>query len=211
VETADVEPRRPAETRRTGTPLKALCRHRHLHAYVSFRRAYMAAAAQLGNDFAGVYPSEKTFRRWLAGELTELPRSEHCMVLEALFPGWTARQLLGLEPSPPKPAAVSDAGRSATPQHPTTHPSRLNKRESLVASAHESADFTAWAELGNIGEMTIEQIQADVRELSRTYLKVETQPCSCAPSHCATACLRCCAVARSPHKPGSCTAPPAGR
>lgn len=156
---------------RDGTPLKALCQQRHLHAYASFKRAYEKVAGELGDDFTGIYPSEKTLRRWLAGDLSELPRSEHCVILEALFPGWTARQLFGLEPpNPIAPGAVAVLGGVHT------RPAGYSTSEALVTSAHESADFLAWAELDNVGDMTIDQIQADVRELSRSYLKVDTEP-----------------------------------
>jgi hypothetical protein len=127
------------------TPLKKLCRERHIQTYQSFVRAYDKSAAGLGDDFTGVRPSEKTSRRWLAGELAELPRVEHCVVLEAMFPDWTARQLFGLD--------------AAAPPH-------LSGRDMLLASAEDSAAFLAWAESGNIGELTLEQIEADVRSLS---------------------------------------------
>lgn len=59
----------PSYARREGTPLKALCRQRHLQTYSSFRRAYDKAAKALGDEFVGIYSSDKTFRRWLAGWL----------------------------------------------------------------------------------------------------------------------------------------------
>lgn len=152
----------------SATPLKSLCLERHLQTYSRFSREYEQVAAALGGGFAGaVPPSPKTFRRWLGGQISELPRAEHCVVLEALFTGWTARQLFGLDP--PAHAVAVNA-------EDTAHRSAVDEGAALVASAEDSAEFLAWAELGNVGDLTVEQLQADVRVLSRSYLKTETVP-----------------------------------
>lgn len=75
------------------TMLKALLRERHLQNYGMFKRAYQKAARGLDKDLAGTYPSMQTFRRWLAGNVKNLPYAEHCAVLEAMLPGWTAADL----------------------------------------------------------------------------------------------------------------------
>jgi len=154
-------------TRVAVTPLKSLCRARHIQTYACFGRAYDNAAAALGAAFIGVRPSEKTFRRWLAGEIGDVPRAEHCLVLEVMFTGWTARQLFGLDP--PDDGAVTPATVARSRSDP-------DERGALVASAEDSAEFLAWAELGNVGDLTIEQIQVDVRRLARAYLKTDTGP-----------------------------------
>lgn len=75
------------------TMLKALLREKHLQNYGMFRRSYEKAAAELDKELVKTYPSEQTFRRWLAGRIKHLPRAEHCAVLEAMLPGWTVADL----------------------------------------------------------------------------------------------------------------------
>jgi hypothetical protein len=75
------------------TMLKALLREKHLQNYGMFRRSYEKTAAELDKELVRTYPSEQTFRRWLAGRIKNLPRAEHCAVLEAMLPGWTAADL----------------------------------------------------------------------------------------------------------------------
>ncbi|MGH3887464.1 MAG: hypothetical protein ACRDSZ_13005 [Pseudonocardiaceae bacterium] len=73
--------------------LKALLRDHHLQNYGMFKRAYQKAARSLDKDLVGTYPSVSTFRRWLGGHIQDLPHAEHCAVLEAMLPGWTAADL----------------------------------------------------------------------------------------------------------------------
>jgi hypothetical protein len=75
------------------TMLKALLREQHLQNYGMFKRAYQKTARRLDKSFVDTYPSEPTFRRWLAGRVKDVPHAEHCAVLEAMFPGWTAVDL----------------------------------------------------------------------------------------------------------------------
>ncbi|MFD9734630.1 hypothetical protein [Umezawaea sp. NPDC059074] len=48
--------------------------------------------------------------------------------------------------------------------------------EALMDAAEESASFLAWAESTNVGELTIDQMHADVRRIAHSYLKVPTLP-----------------------------------
>src|SRR5215813_13289200 len=48
---------------------------------------------RVDKTLVGTAPSRPQFHRWLSGSLTKLPHPHHCQVLEAMFPGWTARQL----------------------------------------------------------------------------------------------------------------------
>jgi hypothetical protein len=45
-----------------------------------------------------------------------------------------------------------------------------------MSAADESSDFLAWAESTNVGELTIDQMHAEVRRIAHTYLKVPTLP-----------------------------------
>jgi transcriptional regulator with XRE-family HTH domain len=73
--------------------------------------------------------------------------------------------------SPTTPEARVGAARPASEQDASS-----GDRDPLEASATTSADFLAWAEPSNVGDMTVDQIQADIREISRAYLKVDTEP-----------------------------------
>ncbi|MGQ0773809.1 MAG: hypothetical protein ACT4NY_05240 [Pseudonocardiales bacterium] len=58
-----------------------------------FRRAYQKAARGVDQDLAGTCPSRATLFRWVAGRVKQLPYPDHCAVLEAMLPGWTAAEL----------------------------------------------------------------------------------------------------------------------
>ncbi len=75
------------------TMLKALLRERHWQNYGLFKRAYQKAAKGLDKDLIETYPSRATLHRWMTGQVKELPYPEHCAVLEAMLPGWTAAEL----------------------------------------------------------------------------------------------------------------------
>jgi hypothetical protein len=87
------------------TILKALLREQHLQNYGMFKRMYEKTARTLDKSLVGTYPSEPTFRRWLAGRIKHLPHAEHCAVLEAMLPGWTAVDLF--QPCTPRPESTS--------------------------------------------------------------------------------------------------------
>ncbi len=46
----------------------------------------------------------------------------------------------------------------------------------LMDAADESAKILAWAETANVGDLTIEQIQVEIRRIAHGYLKVPTVP-----------------------------------
>lgn len=75
------------------TMLKALLRERNMHSHKMFKRAYEKSARKLDSSLATSYPSDRTFKRWVSGRTKDLPRAEHCAVLEAMFPGWSAPEL----------------------------------------------------------------------------------------------------------------------
>lgn len=76
------------------TLLKVLLRQRHMQGYRTFCKEYDRIAKQLDTDLIGRYPSKAQFYRWLSGDLLGLPYADHCRILEKMFPGWTADQLL---------------------------------------------------------------------------------------------------------------------
>ncbi|GAB3990544.1 hypothetical protein GCM10029978_118700 [Actinoallomurus acanthiterrae] len=60
-----------------------------------FRAAYENAARKVDRDLVGTAPSRAQLHRWISGGLKRLPYTDHCRVLETMFPGWTADQLFG--------------------------------------------------------------------------------------------------------------------
>ncbi|MBW0116500.1 DUF5919 domain-containing protein [Pseudonocardia abyssalis] len=78
----------------TQTLLKAMLRQRHMQEHRTFCRAYDKTAKQIDNALVGRHPSKATFYRWLAGGGSKLPHPDHCRVLEAMFPGVKAGELL---------------------------------------------------------------------------------------------------------------------
>ncbi|GAB2865344.1 hypothetical protein [Lentzea nigeriaca] len=76
-------------------------------------------------------------------------------------------------------ADIGFAVNNAAPVHTVVmpHPASANTvEEVLMSAADESAEFLAWAESTNVGEMTIEQMHAEVRRIAQSYLKAPTLP-----------------------------------
>lgn len=116
------------EVNETGTTLllKVLLKQRHLQVHSAFVREYNKVAAKIDRELAHTGPSKAQFYRWLSGELTKLPYSDHCRVLEAMFPDWGVEQLfqpysgsINVVPRPgtavpaPTPAPATPAGRAS--------------------------------------------------------------------------------------------------
>ncbi|MGH3796702.1 MAG: hypothetical protein ACRDSP_17645 [Pseudonocardiaceae bacterium] len=87
------DPAAPEKALSAPTMLKVLLRERHWHSYTMFKRAYVKSAKKLDSSLANSYPSDRTFKRWVTGRIKDAPRAEHCAVLEAMFPGWSAPEL----------------------------------------------------------------------------------------------------------------------
>jgi hypothetical protein len=73
--------------------------------YGMFRAAYENAARKVDRDLVGTAPSRAQLHRWISGGLKRLPYTDHCRVLETMFPGWTADQLFGPWPDDLPPEA----------------------------------------------------------------------------------------------------------
>ncbi|MDQ5852231.1 MAG: hypothetical protein M3380_09200, partial [Chloroflexota bacterium] len=137
--------------------LKVLLQHRHLQTHRAFCREYDRVAAEVDPTLRGGWPSKAQFYRWLSGDLIGLPYSDHCRVLEKMFPSWTVDQLFqingdGIEfiPEPSKRQAVtpSQSIASAAPidqlkeagiSHlwPRTNPAVLDDLMARVNNARE--------------------------------------------------------------------------
>ena len=111
------------------TYLKGLLQARHLQTHAAFCREYDRLARELDPALVGKWPSRVTLHRWMAGGVKRLPFPDHCRILEGMFRGWTAEQLLqvagcaedGATPQP-KTAELVEALRQglAGPNPPAT-------------------------------------------------------------------------------------------
>src|SRR5437764_8225048 len=109
------------------TYLKGLLQTRHLQTHAAFCREYDRLARELDPALVGKWPSRVTLHRWMAGGVKRLPYPDHCRILEAMFRGWPAEQLLQVAASPeggattqPKTAELVEALRQglAGPEPP---------------------------------------------------------------------------------------------
>jgi hypothetical protein len=75
--------------------LKSLLQQRHLHEYSEFVVEYVRRAKELDLPRHASAPTKARYYRWVGGHIQNLPRGYHCLVLERMFPGWTARELFG--------------------------------------------------------------------------------------------------------------------
>src|SRR3954447_3307617 len=89
----------------TATLLGRLLAELGLTSHADFLREYRRAALAVGAAGAGPGPSRAQWHRWLTGRIEGLPQPHHRRVLEAMFPGRSARQLLTV----PAPAAPPSA------------------------------------------------------------------------------------------------------
>ncbi|OBK11263.1 hypothetical protein [Mycobacterium sp. 1245852.3] len=87
--------------------LKALLDERHMHAYSEFIAEYKRAAQSLDLPRNAVPPTKSQYYRWVGGHVRTLPQGHHCMVLERMFSGWTAKELFGHE-QPREPSVAVD-------------------------------------------------------------------------------------------------------
>lgn len=77
--------------------LKALLEERHIHAYSEFIAEYKRLAQDLDLPRNAVPPTKSQYYRWVGGQVRTLPQGHHCVVLERMFPEWTAKELFGRE------------------------------------------------------------------------------------------------------------------
>jgi hypothetical protein len=74
--------------------LKALLHNRHLQTHAAFTAEYEKIARRIDRGLIGSAPGREQLQRWLSGRVKTLPRPHHCRVLERMFPGHTAAELL---------------------------------------------------------------------------------------------------------------------
>lgn len=104
--------------------LLVLLRQRQLTRYGMFRAAYENAAKRIDRSLVGTAPSRAQLHRWTSGALKRLPYTDHCRVLETMFPGWTAGQLFAPCPSAPPGVRADTASGHAGPPGGVGAPAR---------------------------------------------------------------------------------------
>lgn len=121
------------------TLLRVLLRQRHMQGYRTFCKEYDRVAKQFDTDLIGRYPSKAQFYRWLSGDLLGLPYADHCRILEKMFPGWTAEQLLAPHESDTDSLITPPQGTAAS-THPVPRPVQMPQQVRLadVIAVHPS-------------------------------------------------------------------------
>jgi hypothetical protein len=146
----------PAES----TLLRVLLRQRHMQGYRTFCKEYDRVAKQVDADLVGRYPSKAQFYRWLSGDLLGLPYADHCRVLEKMFPGWTAEQLLAPHTGDTD-GLITPPQRTASPSQPVPRPVQLPQQARL---ADVTAVYASRTEF--LHNVTPRALFADAREIS---------------------------------------------
>jgi hypothetical protein len=146
--------------------LKVLLQQRYLQTHRAFCREYDKVAAVVDPTLRGGWPSKAQFYRWLSGDLVGLPYTDHCRILEGMFPDWKVDQLFhahdeGIDfiPEPtvpqtqktPRPAPSTGSADQGVEQVVAFYPHRADTPKSLwmnlLVSAQENIDLFANASL----------------------------------------------------------------
>ncbi|MFQ6197060.1 hypothetical protein [Streptomyces sp. NPDC000405] len=134
-----------------------------------FKARYSEAARELAAvegppSIATARVEKRSFDRWCGSGVRTMPRREARRILGQLFPGIPAERLFAPTAAVPATAAPSGA------RNDSGHGEFSSDMEDVVmAAAGESARFAAMAEASNVGPYTIEQLEADIRRIVRTY------------------------------------------
>ncbi|MFF0574794.1 hypothetical protein [Streptosporangium saharense] len=156
--------------------LKVLLARRHLTTRAAFAAEYDKVARQVDRNLIGTAPSREQFTRWLACKVKTLPRADHCRVLERMFPGHSAQELL----SPYDPVvAFPDTGDSPHGEEKST-----NRREifrlgatamavGLVENVWNGPDLLEQAlDLGSVSEGRLVLLEQEAERLGQRVVKV---------------------------------------
>jgi hypothetical protein len=146
--------------------LKVLLQQRYLQTHRAFCREYDKVAAVVDPTLRGGWPSKAQFYRWLSGDLVGLPYTDHCRILEGMFPDWKVDQLFhahdeGIDFIPestapqtqkgPRPAPSTRSADQGVEQVVAFYPHRADTPKSLwmnlLVSAQENIDLFANASL----------------------------------------------------------------
>jgi hypothetical protein len=126
--------------------LKLLLQQRHWQTYRTFCRQYDKVAETLDPCLVGTWPSRAQLHRWLSGNMKGLPYPDHCRILEAMFPTFSATELFEVTDS----SSLSSEEQTSSASLATTNRSNenlstvaTNDRESLLLDNQRFADVDA--------------------------------------------------------------------
>lgn len=143
------------------TEVLDLCRAQDADALFRLARKYGYTNESIGY-WTGIDPVEISKRiNGNKGPVRALDRWQR--IADGLNLPAHARHALGL-------AATTPADVVEVPQPSLQHADRLVTDRDLVMAAEESARFGEWAESANAGRFSVDQLAADLRELSLLYL-----------------------------------------
>ncbi|WP_329430642.1 hypothetical protein OG339_22350 [Streptosporangium sp. NBC_01495] len=156
--------------------LKELLAKRHLTSRAAFAGEYDKVARGLGKNFIGSAPSAEQFKRWLTCKVKTLPRADHCRVLEKMFPGYSAEELL----SPYDPIEIPAGDDRPHVQEETTTNRRAVFRigagavaAGLVESVWTGPDLLEKVlDSGSVGEGRLLHLEQEARRLGQKVVKV---------------------------------------
>jgi hypothetical protein len=126
--------------------------------------------ARTGRDF----PLDGHYLGKLERGLVSRPRDEYRAALRYVLNAGSDADL-GFAPAAAGGLAVDPAGRRLSQTWPALDP-RDDVDNELMDAASESATWLSLAETSNVGELTVEQLHADVRRIATSYLKTPTGP-----------------------------------
>jgi len=129
---------------RDATLLKVLLAQKGWERYGTFCREYERAAARIDRNLTGSAPSRAQLHRWLSGTVKTLPYADHCLVIEAMFPGRSAVDLF--QPAA-EPLPGPDPGQPAPAASPRSVPAELLEPAGRFADV--SAIFASRAEFAS--------------------------------------------------------------
>lgn len=122
--------------------LKTLLKQRHWQTYSTFCKEYDRAAKKVDPSLQGGYPSRAQLHRWLTGELKGLPYSDHCRVLEAMFPGQSAHELFSVNgDAVPTPRAEPLPPAEPTPTPQLADVTAVFSSRSAFSSAYPASEL----------------------------------------------------------------------
>jgi len=120
--------------------------------------------------------NERTVTKWEAGGAAVHPRPELQAALDTALQRASGEAVARFEsaaPAAPGGAGLPVLGRGVAPRDVDD---ARSVDEAISVAALESIELLAWAEMENVGELTLEQLHSEVRRISHAYLKVPTGP-----------------------------------
>ena len=100
---------------------------RRWRTHATFVREYARAAAGVDDSLVRAAPGREQYERWLAGKVKTVPYPHHCQVLEAMFPGHRAEDLL----APPLSQPLPEGAMTAPTADAQPRPGRENPGEAV--------------------------------------------------------------------------------